>query len=132
MSGLSRRSLFTAFAGALGLSSCSSASNLSTDQNVSALVLRLSQPGSVDLNSTVEQAIVIPHGSRAKPSIAKVVLVDVIQDDPAVDTRALRWASGYPIYDEAASTDTEVRVLVKFAIPSGVPATGRARILFAL
>jgi hypothetical protein len=61
-----------------------------------------------------------------------VILVDVIQDDPTVDTSALRWASAYPIYDEAASTDTSVRVLVKFAVPSGVPATGRARILFEL
>jgi hypothetical protein len=86
----------------------------------------------VDLNSTAQQAIDIPHASGAKPTAAQVILVDVIQDDPTVDTSALRWASGYPIYDEAASTDTAVRVLVKFAVPSGVPATGRARILFEL
>ena len=131
ISGLSRRSLFAALCSGLGLSGCSAADAPET-QNVSALVLRLSSPGSVDLNSTAEQAIDIPHASHARPSIAKVVLVDVIQDDPQADTSALRWAPGYPVYDEAGSTGTEARVLVKFAAPAGVPATGRARILFEM
>jgi hypothetical protein len=44
---------------------------------------------------------------------------------------AVRRAAGYPGYDEA-STGTNARVLVKFAAGAGVPATGRARIFFAL
>jgi len=130
ISALSRRSLFAALPGSIGLVGCYSASQLPVRQNAGSLVLRLSATGSVDLNSTAEQAIDIPHGSGAKPAIAKVVLIDVIQDDPTVDTTALRWAPGYPVYDEAASTTTEARVLVKFAAPVGSPATGRARILF--
>jgi hypothetical protein len=127
----SRRSFFTALSGGgLGLSGCASAPDVPAAQDVGAIVLRLSPPGSVDLNSTGEQAIDIPHGSLTKPSTANVVLIDVIQDDPHTDTTALRWAVGYPVYDEAASTDTNVRVLVKFAAPAGVPVTGRARVLF--
>jgi hypothetical protein len=129
---LSRRSLFMTISGALGASGCSSASHAPAAQNVSALVLHLSSPSSVDLNSTAEQAIDIPHASRGKPSTAKVVLVDVIQDDSKIDTSALRWAPGYPVYDEAASTDTRARVLINFAVPAGVPATARARILFEM
>jgi len=128
-SGISRRSFFAASSGGLGLSGCASASGIPADQN-GALVLRLSLPGSVDLNSTAEQAIVISHASATRPSAANVILIDVIQDDPRVDTAALRWAAGYPIYDEDASTDTKLRVLVKFVEAVGVPATGRARVLF--
>jgi hypothetical protein len=129
---LSRRRFFAAFLGGLGLSGCRSVVQVPERQNVSGLVLRLSTPGSVDLNSTTEQTIDISHESGAKPAAAKVVLVDVIQDDAAVDTSALRWAAGYPVYDEAASSDTILRVLVRFAVPTGVPATGRARILFEM
>jgi hypothetical protein len=88
--------------------------------------------GSVDLNSMAEQPIDIPHTSGTVPTSAKVLLVDVIQDDPTVDASAVRWAAGYPVYDEAASTNTTIRVVVKLATPAGVPATGRARILFEL
>jgi hypothetical protein len=129
---LSRRSLFATPLGWIGLSGCHSAPQLTAPQGPSDLALRLSMVGSVDLNSTAEQAIDIYYGIGAKPTAAKVILVDVIQDDPMVETSALRWAPGYPIYDEASSTDTMVRVLVKFAVPAGVPATGRARILFEL
>jgi hypothetical protein len=128
-SGLSRRNLFTALPGWLGLSGCHPASEF---QNASRLALRLSAPGGVDLNSTAEQPIDISHGGGAKPATHQVVLADVIQDDPMVDTSSLRWAPGYPVYDEAVSTNTAVRVVVKFAVPTGLPATGRARILFEL
>jgi hypothetical protein len=131
-SGLSRRTVFTALPGWIGLSGCRSASQLSALEGPSDLALRLSPVGSVDLNSTVEQALVISHRGGSKPSTAKVVLVDVVQDDPTVDATALRWAAGYPVYDEVASTDTEIVVLVKFAVPAGIPSTGRARILFEL
>ena len=127
--GLSRRSFFTALPGSLGLSGCYSVSRF---QNASGLAFRLSAAGSVDLNSTAEQRSDISHASGARPSAAKVILVDVIQDNPTIDTSDLRWAPGYPIYDEAASTDTVVRVLVKFAVPTATPAAGRARILFEL
>jgi hypothetical protein len=126
-SGLSRRSFFTVFHGWLGLSGYSSTSGI---QHTSRLAFCLSSAGSVDLNSTAEQTIEIPHASDATPEAAKVVLVDVIQDHAAADTSLLRWAPGYPVYDVAASSDTIVRVLVRFAIPAGVPATGRARIMF--
>jgi hypothetical protein len=128
-SGLSRRNLFTALPGWLGLSGCYSTSE---SQNASKLALRISAPGSVDLSSAAEQPIDIPHGSDAKPAIHQVVLVDVIQDDPTVDTSTLRWVPGYPVYDEAASTDAMVRVLIRLAAPTATPATGRARILFEL
>jgi hypothetical protein len=128
-SALSRRNLFTELSGWLGLSGCYPASQF---QNGSRLALRLSAPGSVDFTSTAAQPIQISPASGAKPAIRQVVLVDVIQDDPTVDTSVLRWAPGYPVYDEAASTDTTVRVLVKFAVPAAIPATGRARILFEL
>jgi hypothetical protein len=128
-SGFSRRNLFTTLPSWLGVSGCYSASQF---QNAGSLVFRLSAAGGVDLNSTAEQAIDISHGSGATPAIAKVALIDVIQDDPTVDTSALRWAPGYPVYDEAASTGSIVRVRVKFAVPAGVPAFGRARILFEL
>ena len=130
-SGFSRRGLFAALPGGLGLSGCS-ASQLIARQGPSNLALRISPRGSVNLDSTAQQAIDIRHASGVRPTTAQVILVDVIQDDPTVDTSGLRWAPGYPIYDEAASTDTEVRVLVKFAAPAGVPATGRARILFEM
>jgi hypothetical protein len=126
---LSRRSLFTGLTSASGLIGCYSASE-ARERHVSGLVLRLSPPRVVDLNSTAEQAIDIAHEGSARPSAEKVVLVDVIQDQPAVDTSALRWAAGYPVYDEAASTSRMARVLLRFAVPAGVPVTGRARILF--
>ena len=126
-SGLSRRTLFTELRGWLGISGCYPALPF---QNGSRLTLRLSAPGSVDLNSTAEQPIQIPPACGAKPAIQQVGLGDVIQDDPTVVTSALRWAPGYPVYDEAASTDTTVRVLVKFAVPAAISVTGRARILF--
>ena len=129
---LSRRRFFVALPGWIGVAGCDSALQPPVRQDAGSLVLRHSAAGSVDLNSTAEQAIDIPHGSIAKPTIAKVVLIDVLQDDPTVDTTALRWARGYPVYDEAASTITEARVLVKFAALAGFPATGRARILFEL
>ena len=93
---------------------------------------RLSAPGTIDLNSTNEQEVVIDLGGATKPPFAKAIRVDVIQDDPTVDTSALRWAAGYPVYDEAAGTSTSASVLVKFAIGSGVPATGRVRMFFEL
>jgi hypothetical protein len=97
---------------------------------VSGFVLRLSPPGSVDLNSTAEQTIDLSHASTARPEAAKVVLIDVVQDDSTLDTSALRWAPGYPAYSEAASSASIVRVVVRFAVPTGVPAAGRARVLF--
>jgi hypothetical protein len=120
---LSRRSFF----GWFGFSGCYSASRR---QSTSQFALRLSSPGSVDLNSTAEQPIDIAHSTGAKSAFARVIIVDVIQDDPTIDTSAVLWAAGYPVYDAAASTDKNVRVLVKFAAPAGVPAAGRARILF--
>jgi len=129
-SGLPRRNFFAALTGGLGLSGCCSASQVPAGK-ASALALRLGAPGSVDLNSTAEQALDILHDTGAKLVSAKVILLDVIQDDPMVDTSALRWAPGYPVYNEAAS-DAKVRVLVKFAVPAGAPATGRARILFEM
>jgi hypothetical protein len=112
------------------MSGCRPADQVPMRQDGSGLVLRLSSPGSVDLNDTAEQTINIVHASRATPEAAKVVLVDVIQDDAAVDTSALRWAPGYPIYSEADSSATTLRVIVRFAVPAGVPATGLARVLF--
>jgi hypothetical protein len=128
----SRRAFFAALSGGLGLSGCRPESQVPANQNASALALRLASQGSVDLDSTAEQRVDVAHGSDVPPSAAKVILVDVFQDDPVIDTRALRWAPGYPVYDEAASTDTTARVLVRFAVPAGMPATGRVRILFAL
>jgi hypothetical protein len=89
---------------------------------------RLSAPSSVD--STDEQELAIDLGGATTPTFAKMIKVDSIQDDPAVDTSAVRWAAGYPVYDEAGSTETHARVLIKFAAAAGVPATGRARIFF--
>jgi hypothetical protein len=106
------------------------ASQLSAQQ--SGFAHRLSAAGSVNLNTTAEQAIDIAHGSAAKPPFAKVIALDVIQDNLAINTSALRWAAGYPVYDEAASTNTNARVLVKFSTAAGVAATGRARIFFEL
>jgi hypothetical protein len=91
---------------------------------------RLSAPSSVDLNSTDEQELAIDLGGATTPTFAKMIKVDSIQDDPAVDTSAVRWAAGYPVYDEAGSTETHARVLIKSAAAAGVPATGRARIFF--
>jgi hypothetical protein len=108
------------------------ASQLPTQQSAVGFARRLSAAGSIDLNSTAEQVVDIAHGSAAKPAFAKVVVVDVIQDDPAVDMSAVRWQAGYPVYDEAASTSTHARVLAKFAAGAGIPATGRARIFFEL
>jgi hypothetical protein len=134
-SSLSRRSFFTGLSGCIGLSGCNSAAQLQSAselERASAFALRLSSVGSVDLNSTAEQTVDILHNAGVRPEFAQVIVVDVIQDDPMVDASALLWAPGYPIYDEAASTNTTARVLVKFAAPAGVPATGRARILFEL
>jgi hypothetical protein len=137
----SRRAFFTTLCGGLGLSGCHTQSQVPANQSVpqvpvnqdaNALAFRLGSLGSVDLNSTAEQRVDVAHGSNVPPSAAKVILVDVVQDAPAIDTSALRWAPGYPVYDEAASTDTTARVLVRFAVPAGIPATGRVRILLAL
>ena len=98
----------------------------------SSFAHRLSASGSVNLNSTAEQAIDIAHGSAAKPPFAKVIALDVVQDNLVINTSALRWAAGYPVYDEAASTNTNARILVKFSTAAGVAATGRARIFFEL
>lgn len=125
---LSRRSLFTTLPGWLGLAGCSA----SGPRSAGHLVLRSGPACGVDFNSTAEQCLVIVHDAGARPAARQVVLVDVIQDDAAVDTSAVRWAPGYPIYQEDASSDRVVCVAVRFMVPAGVPATGRARILFEL
>jgi hypothetical protein len=99
-----------------------SASQLRAQQ--SSFAHRLSASGSVDLNSTAEQAIDIAHGNAAKPPFAKVIALGVIQDNLTINTSALCWAAGYPVYDDAASTNTNARVLVKFSTAAGVAATG--------
>jgi hypothetical protein len=108
------------------------ASQLPTQQSVIGFARRLSAAGSVNLNSTAEQPIDIAHDSAAKPAFAEVIVLDVIQDDPMANVSAVRWEAGYPVYDEAASTSINARVLVKFAAAAGNPATGRARIFFEL
>jgi hypothetical protein len=125
---LSRRSLFTSLPGWLGLASYP-APRL---HSAGALVLRLGAVGGVDLNSTAEQCVAITHGTGVRPPIHQVVLVDVIQDEATVDTSAVRWAPGYPVYNEAGSSDSVVCIRVRFTVPAGVPATARARILLGL
>ena len=104
----------------------------STGSSSSPFALRMAAAGAVNLNVTTEQAVNIPHGQAAAPNAENMILVDVIQDDPAVDTSAVRWAAGYPIYDKAGSTATHARIRVRFATGAGAAATGRARIFFAL
>jgi len=97
-----------------------------------AFALKMSATGAVNLNATTEQVIDIPHGQAAAPVAANMIQVDVIQDDSAVETSAVRWAAGYPIYGRDASTSTHARIRIRFSTGAGVAATGRARIFFAL
>jgi hypothetical protein len=59
-----------------------------------AFSFRAGGAGSVNLNSTTEQVLLIPHGAAAKPTVDKVILVDVVQDSPAIDASPVRWAAG--------------------------------------
>jgi hypothetical protein len=100
--------------------------------STAGFALEMTPAGAVNLNVTTEQVLDIPHGQAAAPAPQNMILIDVIQDNPAVDTSAVRWTAGYPIYDAAGSTPTQARVRVRFAAGVGSAATGRARILFAL
>jgi hypothetical protein len=100
--------------------------------SASPFALRMTTAGAVNLNVTTEQVLDVPHGQAAAPNAQNMILIDVIQDNPAVDTAPVRWAAGYPIYDQAGSTSSMARIRVRFSAGAGSAATGRARIFFAL
>ena len=101
--------------------------------SASPFALRMTTAGAVNLNvTTPEQVLEVPHGQAAAPNAQNMILIDVIQDNPAVDTAPVRWAAGYPIYDQAGSTSSMARIWVRFSTGAGSAATGRARIFFAL
>jgi hypothetical protein len=88
--------------------------------------------GAVDLNATTEQVLDVSHGQTAAPAVEKLLLIDVIQDDPASDTSGVRWAAGYPIHDAAGSRLARARIRVRVSKGAGSAATCRAPIFFAL